>query len=113
MTILRDGVPMRTKLDMITTRARSDTKLRFTSLAHILTPEFLMETWKQMNQRGASGVDHETMDDFAQNLEERCTELVFRLKARRYKAPPVRRVEIPKENGKTRPLGIQIGRAHV
>ena len=46
------------------------------------------------------------MDDFAQNLEERCTELTSRLKARRYKAPPVRRVEIPKENGKTRPLGI-------
>lgn len=46
------------------------------------------------------------MRGFAENLEERCGDLVVRLKARRYKAPPVRRVEIPKGKGETRPLGI-------
>lgn len=97
---------MRTKLDRITEKAKSDDKLCFTALTHLLTPEFLVETWKQMNQRGASGVDQESMEDFSENLEERCGDLVVRLKARRYKAPPVRRVEIPKGKGQTRPLGI-------
>jgi hypothetical protein len=51
---------MSTQLDQIVKKAKSNPKLRFTSLAHLLTPEFLTETWKQMNRRGASGVDGET-----------------------------------------------------
>ncbi len=45
-------------------KAQSDRKLRFTALAHLLTPEFLLETWGQMNRRGASGVDGETAEEF-------------------------------------------------
>jgi hypothetical protein len=44
---------MSTQLDQIAKKAKSNPKLRFTSLAHLLTPEFLTETWKQMNRRGA------------------------------------------------------------
>ena len=51
---------MSTQLDQIAKKAKSNPKLRFTSLAHLLTPEFLTETWKQMNRRGASGIDGET-----------------------------------------------------
>ena len=43
---------MSTQLDQIAKKAKSDPKLRFTSLAHLLTPEFLKETWRQMNRRG-------------------------------------------------------------
>src|SRR6202140_2277089 len=77
-------------------------------LAHLLTPEFLTETWKQMNRRGASGVDGETMKEFEQDLDTRVQQLCERLKQGTYRAPPVRRVEIPKGPGKagTRPLGI-------
>ena len=46
---------MSTQLDQIVGKAKSNPKLRFTSLAHLITPEFLKETWKQMNRRGASG----------------------------------------------------------
>ena len=83
-------------------------ELRFTSLAHLLTPEFLTETWRQMNRRGASGVDGETTKEFEQGLDTRVQELCERLKRGSYRAPPVRRVEIPKGPGKagTRPLGI-------
>jgi RNA-directed DNA polymerase len=83
-------------------------KLRFTSLAHLLTPEFLTETWKQINRRRASGVDGETAKEFEQDLDTRIQELCLRLKQGTYKAPQVRRVEIPKGPGKegTRPLGI-------
>ena len=38
---------MSTQLDQIAKKAKSNPKLRFTSLAHLLTPEFLTETWKQ------------------------------------------------------------------
>src|ERR1017187_10052051 len=61
-----------------------------------LTPEFLTETWKQMNRRGASGVDGETTEEFEQSLDPRVQELCKRLKQGAYRAPPVRRVEIPK-----------------
>ncbi len=99
---------MSTQLDQIAKKAKSNPKLRFTSLAHLLTPEFLTETWKQMNRRGASGVDGETTKEFEQDLGTRVQELCERLKQGTYRAPPVRRVEIPKGPGKagTRPLGI-------
>ena len=94
--------------DQIAKKAKSNPKLRFTSLAHLLTPEFLTETWKQMNRRGAGGVDGETTKEFERDLDTRVQELCERLKRGAYRAPPVRRVEIPKGPGKagTRPLGI-------
>lgn len=97
---------MSTQLHRIAAKAKTEPATRFTALAHLLTPGFLMETWRQMNRRGASGVDGETTKEFEQDLEGRCRDIVERLKLRRYQAPPVRRVEIPKANGKTRPLGI-------
>ncbi len=97
---------MSTELSRIAEKAKTCPTLRFTSLAHLLTPEFLKETWKQMNRQGASGVDGETIKDYGRDLDGRIGDLYERLKAGRYKAPPVRRVNIPKGNGKTRPLGI-------
>ncbi len=97
---------MTTELDRIAEKARSNRKLRFTSLTHLLTPAFLIETWAKMNKHGASGVDKETTREFEQNLGQRCKDIVARLRTRRYRPPPARRVDIPKEGGKTRPLGI-------
>ena len=99
---------MSTQLDQIAKKAKSNPKLRFLSLAHLITPGFLKETWKQMNRRGASGVDGETTKEFEADLDMRVQKLCERLKRRAYRAPPVRRVEIPKGPGKvgTRPLGI-------
>lgn len=97
---------MSTQLDRIAIKARFDGKARFTSLAYIITPEFLKETWRMMNRKGASGVDGETTKQFESQLEDRTQDIWSRMKANCYKAQPVRRVEIPKGNGKTRPLGI-------
>ena len=99
---------MSTKLDQIIEKAKSNPKLRFTSLAHLLTPEFLTETWHQMNRRGASGVDGETTKEFERDLDARVQQLCERLKQGTYRAPPVRRVEISKGPGRagTRPRGI-------
>ncbi|HEY2164128.1 MAG TPA: reverse transcriptase domain-containing protein, partial [Gemmatimonadaceae bacterium] len=52
------------------------------------------------------GVDGETTKEFESDLETRVEQLCARLRARQYRPPPVRRVEIPKGDGKTRPLGI-------
>ena len=75
---------MSTQLDQIAKKAKSNPKLRFTSLAHLLTPEFLTETWKQMNRRGASGVDGETTKEFERGLDTRVRELCERLKRGAY-----------------------------
>lgn len=97
---------MSTTLSKIALKAKENPKMRFTSLAHLLTPEFLKETWKQMNRRAASGIDGETVEQYGEELDRRVGELVARLKSGNYKAPLIRQVEIPKGNGKMRPLGI-------
>src|ERR1700746_1889349 len=99
---------MSTQLGQIAKKAKLDRHARFTSLAHLLTPAFLKETWRMMNRKAASGVDGESTEQFASEMEERVEEICRQLKAGMYRAPPARRVEIPKGPGKsgTRPLGI-------
>lgn len=99
---------MSTQLSQIARKAKCDRKVRFTSLAHLLTPEFLKETWGQMNRRAAGGIDGESCKQFESELERRVQEINQQLRVGAYRAPPVRRVEIPKGPGKvgTRPLGI-------
>jgi RNA-directed DNA polymerase len=99
---------MSTKLSQIATKAKMDRKARFTSLAHLLTPEFLKETWGKMNRRASGGVDGQSAEQFGRELETHIGEICSQLKAGTYRAPPVRRVDIPTGLGKvgTRPLGI-------
>lgn len=97
---------MSTTLSKIALKAKTDSKVQFTSLAHLLTPEYLKENWSQMNKAAAKGIDGETMEQFGSNLDARIEDLVAKLKCGNYKAPLIRRVDIPKGNGKTRPLGI-------
>jgi retron-type reverse transcriptase len=100
---------MSTALLKSAAKAKPAPTTRFTSLAHILTPECLRETWRQLNRQGARGIDGETIAEFAAHRAERIHDLWRRLRAGQYPAPPVRRVDIPKGNGTTRPLGIPPG----
>jgi group II intron reverse transcriptase/maturase len=68
--------------------------------------ELLMHCWHGLNKEAASGVDKLTAEQYAIDLEANITDLAERVKAKRYRAKLVRRVYIPKENGKERPLGI-------
>jgi len=70
-----------------------------------------MHCWHGLNKDAASGVDQLTAETYAANLEGNITDLAERVKAGRYRAKLVRRVYIPKENGKERPLGIPTVRA--
>ena len=66
----------------------------------------IYDAWKALNKRAASAVDHVTAETYAEDLQGNIERLVERLKTKRYRAKLVRRVYIPKENGKQRPLGI-------
>lgn len=104
---------MTTKLDRIAQLAKTQPKLAFTSLAHLLTVDFLMETWKLMNRRGAAGMDQETTTAFEANLRQRCETLVQRAKAGQYRPLPVRRVEIPNAEGAMLRPRVAFGQAEL
>ena len=71
---------MSTQLSQITKKAKLDRKVRFTSLAHLLTPEFLKETWGKMNRRGAGGVDGKSAGQFGSELEMQVETICEQLK---------------------------------
>jgi len=105
-SIPRDGRGVSTKLSVITLRAREDPKCKFTSLAHLLTADFLKECFWELKRDKAPGIDGVTWGEYEENLDENVEDLVVRLKAKRYRPQPVKRVYIPKPNGDRRPLGI-------
>lgn len=102
----RGGQRKSTKLSSLTVLAQRNPKMRFTSLAHLITVEFLKECFRELNRGKAAGVDGVTIKEYEANLEENLKDLVQRLKAKRYRPQPVRRVYIPKPKGGKRPLGI-------
>lgn len=76
-------------------------------LDKILTKENLNKAYKKVYQnKGASGIDGVTVEELCDYLKEHKEEIVTKIRNRKYKPQPVRRVEIPKENGKKRKLGI-------
>lgn len=76
-------------------------------LDEILTKENLNKAYKKVYQnKGASGIDGVTVEELCDYLKEHKEEIVTKIRNRKYKPQPVRRVEIPKENGKKRKLGI-------
>jgi len=80
--------------------------MSFTSLSHHIDLEWLREAYRRTRKDGAPGVDGQTAADYEQHLEDNLQSLLSRVKSGTYRAPPVRRVQIPKDNGETRPLGI-------
>ncbi len=102
----RGGLRKSTKLSSHSVRARGNPRERFTSVAHHLTVDFLRECFRELKKNRASGVDGVTVEGYEVRLEENLKDLVGRLKAKRYKPQPVRRVYIPKPKGGERPLGI-------
>ena len=97
---------METKLARISQLSKENPDMVFTSIGHLINKELLMECHKTMDGKKAVGIDGVTKEDYGRNLEENLDKLVGRLKQKSYKPQPARRVEIPKDNGKTRPLSI-------
>jgi len=79
----------------------------FTSLAHHIDIEWLAEAYRRTRKNSAPGIDGETAGTYGAHLEANLSALLESAKSGLYRAPPVRRVHIPKGDGKsTRPIGI-------
>jgi len=79
----------------------------FSLIDKVYRPATLAAAWEQVRaNRGAAGIDGQSVERFAAQAERYLGELAEELKTGRYRAAPVRRVEIAKADGKTRPLGI-------
>lgn len=106
-----EGIPspetVSTKLQKIAELAGKAPKMVFTSLNHHININLLMEAYHRTRKDGAPGIDGQTARDYEAKLFENLNSLLDRFKTGTYKAPPVRRVYIPKGDGtKTRPIGI-------
>jgi group II intron reverse transcriptase/maturase len=98
--------PTLTKLSLISKRARKEPGCQFTSLAHLLDEGFLKGCYLKLGRDRASGIDGVTWKGYGEYLDENLKGLVARMKAKRYKPQPARRVYIPKDERSERPLGL-------
>lgn len=95
------------KLTLITKKAIVEPKLKFTSLMHLLNKTYLLECFDELKAHKAPGVDKRTLESYSkEEIAEALNQTVIALKSHDYHSQPVRRVFIPKANGKLRPLGI-------
>jgi RNA-directed DNA polymerase len=97
-----------TKQQRIAELARQSPEMGFTSLAYFIDINWLYRAYYKTRKDGALGVDGQTAEDYAVDLEGNLQSLLDRAKSGTYKAPPVRRAYIPKAGSptETRPLGI-------
>ena len=95
-----------TRLERIAELSRNHPAMVLTTLSHHIDLPWMREAYRRTRKDGATGVDGETAEAFARDLEARLQALVDGLKSGKYKAPPVRRTYIPKGDGRQRPLGI-------
>lgn len=97
---------MQTSLRRIANKARKDKRHRFQNLYRLLDEAFLEEVFYCLNKKAASGVDRISFCEYEANLKENIHWLVEKLKQKKYRAKLVRRKNIPKGQGRSRPLGI-------
>ena len=102
-----DRANVQSALGRIRQAAVKDKQARFTSLMHhIYNLSTLREAYYALKRDAAPGVDGETWRQYGENLESNLTDLSARLRRGAYRAKPVRRVFITKEDGRQRPLGV-------
>jgi group II intron reverse transcriptase/maturase len=96
-----------TKLQQIAKLAREAPDMVLDTLAHHIDVEWLREAYRRTRKSGAVGVDGQSAAAYAENLEENLRSLLERFKSGTYRAPPVRRAYVPKDDGKkSRGIGV-------
>ncbi|MBU4273822.1 MAG: group II intron reverse transcriptase/maturase [Planctomycetes bacterium] len=94
------------KLALISKRAREEPDCQFISLAHLLNEGYLKACYRKLGRDRACGIDNVTWKEYGRNLDENLKDLVTRMKAKRYKPQPSKRVYISKDEHTKRPLGL-------
>ncbi|NET39210.1 MAG: group II intron reverse transcriptase/maturase [Cyanothece sp. SIO1E1] len=102
----RGGLTATTGVERIASRARSYPEEPFTALMHHFSVENLRACFEALDGQKALGVDGVSKEQYGENLEANLKELHRKLHQMSYRPQPVRQVEIPKEDGSMRPLGI-------
>src|SRR5262245_39877249 len=95
-----DQLTMETKLEQIAVKARREPNLRFTSLAHHITRDRVLENLSKIPKRSAAGVDGQTVEAAKESFEGWIEPVLQSIHRQGYRAPNIRRVYIPKP-GKT------------
>ncbi|MBW1715988.1 MAG: hypothetical protein JRJ77_09215 [Deltaproteobacteria bacterium] len=94
-----------TRLQQIAKQAEDYPQMVFTTLAHYIDVDLLREAYRHTRKNSSPGVDGITAKQYGEDLEASLIDLHERLKSGRYKAPPVLRAWLEKDNGKKRPIG--------
>jgi len=94
------------KLALITQRAQKEPECQFTSLAHLLNEGYLKACYRKLGRDRACGIDNVTWEEYGRKLGKNLEDLVRRLKVKKYKPQPSKRVYIPKDEHGKRPLGL-------
>jgi retron-type reverse transcriptase len=97
---------MSTETNRLSELAKEDPKRQFFSIAHLITPEKMYAAFLSLRKDASAGVDGVTYKEYEKDAARNIRELHQRLKDGKYRAQPLRRVYIPKENGKQRPISI-------
>jgi len=97
---------MTTELHAIANNARTQRKHRFQNLYQLLNSDFLYQSWGQLNKQASAGLDGITIQNYEASLNENIARLGAELRTKKYRAKAIKRVFIPKSNGKLRPLGL-------
>jgi group II intron reverse transcriptase/maturase len=78
----------------------------FSSLHHVIDVALLRDAYRLTRKDAAAGVDGQSAEEYGRDLEKNLGSLHERFRSGRYYAPPVKRVHIPKGDGRTRPIGL-------
>ncbi|MCB9920537.1 MAG: hypothetical protein H6822_36980 [Planctomycetaceae bacterium] len=105
-TVHSDGFSVLTRLDRITKRAKDDHTATFNNLYTLLTYDLLWLAFRKLKRDKAPGIDGVTVDQYEEKLQENLLDLESRLHRQSYRPQPSLRRDIPKGDGKTRPLGL-------
>src|SRR6266581_5221539 len=97
---------MSPRLLRVAERAKRDPKGAILSLASLIDEPALERAYNRIRKKAAVGVDGVSKEQYGQNLRENLRDLNARIRAKRYRHQAIRRVHIPKERGKTRPIGV-------
>lgn len=95
-----------TKLDRIRNRAQTHPETVFHNLGHVVTAELMHEAYQQLDGKKAVGIDKVDKETYGKELSSNVCRLIEKIRRRQYRHKASRIVEIPKEDGSTRPLAI-------